>query len=242
MKYFTEQYYKACLASAIDGALQDDVRATKPEQAYKDQIWSQSFRAFLEQLDLSGAEETTPAVVQAKEQFRALVSSYVEQLQELLPDNIRKNVADWELLAMNHASPALCRQIRRFCASNRRQMQRISRAYESYYKKACVHFKLDMISQIGFHDCLITELVPQLGDLFFAFAAAPAHSYITAMRCVKCDVIKDEGLKAGATWLYEEVYSVEDKYELQVLVQLPNGAISDFVLQAQRFEFRGSIT
>ena len=55
MKYFTEQYYKACLASAIDGALQNDVRAAKPEQAYKDQIWSQSFRAFLEQLDLSGA-------------------------------------------------------------------------------------------------------------------------------------------------------------------------------------------
>ena len=50
------------------------------------------------------------------------------------------------------------------------------------------------------------------------------------------------GVKVGATWLYEEVYSVEDKYELQVLVQLPNGAISDFVLQAQRFEFRGSIT
>ena len=99
-----------------------------------------------------------------------------------------------------------------------------------------------MISQIGFHDCLITEIVPQLGDLFFAFATAPAHSYITAMRCVKCDVIKDDGLKAGATWLYEEVYSVEDKYELQVLVQLPNGAVSDFILQAQRFEFRGSIT
>ena len=36
--------------------------------------------------------------------------------------------------------------------------------------------------------------------------------------------------------------TVSTKYELQVLVQLPNGAVSDFILQAQRFEFRGSIT
>lgn len=236
MKYFDEAYYRLCQHASFDSALEADEQACGADETYFRRLWAQKQTEYLSMLSLPADSEEGKAL------FRAQVEAYAAQLQEELPERILKNVADVRVLAMNRAAPAVKKQIEKYCESNRRAAQRIERAYEKYYQKACADFALDMVSQIGFHDCLISEIVTQLGDLFFAFPAAQTHSYITAMRCVKCQKIKEDGLVAGAVWLYEEIYKAGDQYELQVLVQLPDGRISDFIIRAQRFEFRGAIT
>ena len=71
-------------------------------------------------------------------------------------------------------------------------------------------------NRVQFHDCTVTELLT--GDeVLIRFDTLGGFTNINKLTLVAPEIIKQDGGILGTYWLYQELYRIDNRYELHVL-------------------------
>lgn len=139
---------------------------------------------------------------------------------------------------LNKASKEIINSVTQFCKNNEATMLRTFKEYEKYFKEASKLFDREIACNINFHDCIIKDISETEGVLSIVFDNSGGFSNINELQFKNYKIIKQEGLLQNSWWLYDEVYKINDKYELHVLLQNKNNDLIEFIISADKLSFK----
>ncbi len=80
------------------------------------------------------------------------------------------------------------------------------------------------------HDAMVEKFFWDGDDLVVIFDTTGSASIINEVRFKKTRIKENDGICIGDFWVYEEIYSCSDKYELHVLFTDNNNYPKDFII------------
>jgi Protein of unknown function (DUF4085) len=98
----------------------------------------------------------------------------------------------------------------------------------------------ESIENFGFHDCTIIKSVRNDKSLTFILDKKGGFTNINEVTFENINIIKQDDLLEDSSWLYEEVYKVNDKYEFHVLLQNRKMDLIDFIISATQVSFKNN--
>ncbi|MFE6078240.1 DUF4085 family protein [Paenibacillus sp. NPDC057886] len=99
-------------------------------------------------------------------------------------------------------------------AEHTKKIERVGQEYRAVMLKQ--NIPDDILRRVQFHDCTVTELLT--GDeVVIRFDTRGGFTNINKVTLVAPEIIKQEGEIAGSYWLYQELYRIDNGYELHVL-------------------------
>lgn len=90
--------------------------------------------------------------------------------------------------------------------------------------------KIPDFEKESFHDCQITNIIQKENDLILEIDNEGEYTEINNIIFKNAKIIKQENEIKKAWWLYDEIYKVNDKYEIHLLLWASNDEFSDFIL------------
>ncbi|MFZ5987724.1 MAG: DUF4085 family protein [Bacillota bacterium] len=174
----------------------------------------------------------------ASKQFQEAFIYNQEHIKNLLPEEILKKIADIRVFILDKASRQVIDDVNGFCEDNEKIVKRTIKEYEKYYKKALESFDRSIVEKINFHDCTIIEVKQTEQFLTVLFNNSGGFTDISEMQFENYKIIKQEALLQNSWWLYDEIYKVNGKYELHVLLQNENMDLVEFIVSAEHISFK----
>lgn len=134
--------------------------------------------------------------------------------KERLPKEIYEQIADIRVFTLGYCTREVMLQLKKQSAKNRREMERVSNEYREAILAQDIPDEIR--SRVQFHDCTVTELLT--GDeVVIRFDTRGGFTNINKLALVAPEIIKQEGEIVGSYWLYQELYRIDNGYELHVL-------------------------
>ncbi|MDN4605820.1 DUF4085 family protein [Paenibacillus sp. F6_3S_P_1C] len=149
-----------------------------------------------------------------KEEYKESMEWKIQYKAENLPQEIVEQIADIRVFTLGYCTREILRQLKKQSAENRKEMERVSKEY----REAIVAQDIpgEIHSRVQFHDCTVTELLT--GDeVVIRFDTRGGFTNINKLTLIKPEIIKQEGEIVGSYWLYQELYRIDQGYELHVL-------------------------
>lgn len=250
MKYFTKQWYELCQETGFHFPLEEEKQAETLSEEYFQQLYSRNLNDWLDlqqQVALyiaksnavnGGYIEPKPFDVEkATHDFHNQHIYRQEHIKKVLPQNIINEIADLRVFVLDKASRNVIDSVTLFCEQNKKSVERVIEEYNKYYYEAFKSFDKDMIQNINFHDCKIINLNEKDGSLTLFLDNKGGFTNINEVVFMNYKIIKQDGLLENSWWLYDEIYKVNDKYELHVLLQNKNMDLIEFVISVEHITF-----
>ena len=216
----------------------DGVQAERVDGTPMSEEELETARRFQEEMieNLRADQKKRPPFDEEKEkkEFRNMQRAKIRRLQSVLPDEILRTVADIRVLALDVSSPEVKKVIRQFCKTN---MKAVQRGYSDYDKAFAATFgnsAPDFVDQMELHDTLVTSCRKVGKDLVIRIDNG-GMTDLTGFRLKNCIVLKKEASLCSTTFLYQEFYKVDGRYEIHFLMcrDRPNGwELFDFIVSA----------
>ncbi|MDR6726961.1 hypothetical protein J2W91_005486 [Paenibacillus amylolyticus] len=151
-----------------------------------------------------------------REEYKEMMEWNYKQQAERLPQEIYDRIADIRVFALGYCTRGIMRQLKKQSKRNEEQMQLVLKEYREV--NVTQDIPLEVRRRLHFHDCTVTELVT--GDeLVIRFDTRGGFTNINKLTLVAPKIIKQEGDIVGRYWLYEELYRIDDGYELHILFE-----------------------
>lgn len=149
-----------------------------------------------------------------KEEYKEAMEWNFLYQKESLPKEIYEQIADIRVFTLGYCTREIFRQLKKQSAENRKEMDRISKEY----REAIVAQDIpgEIHSRVQFHDCTVTELLTE-NEVVIRFDTRGGFTNINKLTLVNPEIIKQEGEIVGSYWLYQELYRIDQGYELHVL-------------------------
>lgn len=158
-----------------------------------------------------------------------------EYYKEILPEEIISQIADIRVFVLGKASRQVKNAVTQFCEENRKLVERASKQYQEYYKEALKSFDKN-ITNINFHDCKIINLKTEQ-SLNILFDNSGGFTRIKQVQFKNYEIIKQDSALEKSWWLYNEIYRLNDKYELHVLLRNENLELKELIILFQGISF-----
>jgi len=150
-----------------------------------------------------------------KEEYKESMEWNFQYNAENLSQEIVEQIADIRVFTLGYCTREVMRKLKKQSAENRREMERISDEYKEDIVAQDIPY--DIYSRVQFHDCTVTELVT--GDeVVIRFDTRGGFTNINKLTLVAPEIIKQDGGIVGSYWLYQELYRIDNGYELHVLL------------------------
>ncbi len=247
---FSEDYFKKLYKSEEKAwlRLQENDSNEKFEDIYPDEF--QAEYADGRQLELSEFEkakkvyfemreqarldfENKPAFdpSQEKKNFKQTFQGNVKRLKRNLPDEILQKIADIRVLALDHASADIKKEITAYCKANEKAVEAAQNAYWKEYKMSFKNGEPTFAENFGFHDCIVVACRKKGGDIVITLDNSGGFTTINQITFKNCSILKKDKPLHGAWWLYEEIYKSNGGYEIHALLTKKSELI-DFIVYA----------
>lgn len=253
LHYFTKEWYALTQTTSLRFGLEEDERAEVFSEGLFQEIYDQRLKEFLhlqEELAAEGeiAKESYHkyepfAKERVSAQFYQAFLHYQEHIKNILPAEILERIADIRVFALKKASRPVIKDVTQFCRNNIKLMLRTAEDYKKHYKKILENSDGGLIKEINFHDCIVRDVkqTEKVLSILFDNRSGGGLTNITEMHLESYRIIKQDALLQKSRWLYNEIYKVNDEYELHVLLQnLDIGIIKgliEFVVSAKSISF-----
>lgn len=179
-------------------------------------------------------------VEKASQQFHEAFIYNQEHIKKILPEEILKNIADIRVFVLDKASRKVIKAVTRFCEDNEKSVNRTIKEYQKYYKKVSRLFEKDIVENINFHDCNIIDIKQTEKSLSISFDNSGGFTDIDEMQLENYKIIKQDSLLQNCWWLYDEIYKINDKYELHVLLENKDRDLVEFTVSAEHICFKNN--
>lgn len=250
----SEKYYKKLYKREEQAWLriQEDVSKVKFEDIYPDGFRTEDFEYLSlnpDQLEAAKNEydemrenyrtysenKSTFSPESEKKIFRQNLRQRIKNLKNNLPYEILERVADIRVLALDRASAKVKKEISLFCKSNNKTVEKTMNSYWKEFKKNFRTGEPDFVSKFDFHDCDIISCRTKGNDIVLSLDNSGGFTSISQIILKNCSIIKQDEHLNGAWWLYDEIYKINDGYEIHVL--LSKKKLVDFVFTVTNIEY-----
>ncbi|NMO94934.1 DUF4085 family protein [Paenibacillus lemnae] len=242
----TKEWYETMQKTDLHLLLKVSKKAEVFSEEYFQKLYNSEEKVWLQlQEDVSKVEfeDVVPDEVQAvfdpeqeKKNFKQVLQHNVRHLTKSLPDDILHQVADIRVLALNRASADVKKQITAYCKANKQTVQSTAAAYWKEYKNNFKKGEPSFAEQFHFHDCKVVSSRRKGKDLVLTLDHSGGFTAISEITFKNCSILKQDTPLHGAWWLYDEIYTTKDGYEIHVLLQKKQ--LIDFVMTVSDVMFK----
>ncbi|MHC1694943.1 MAG: DUF4085 family protein [Eubacteriales bacterium] len=247
--YFKRLYKseeKACLK------LQEDVSNVKFEDIYPDEFQAdyadgrplepaefeeakKEYFRMREQACLSFANKPAFNTENEKKRFKQSFRYNIKHLERNLPNEILQKIADIRVLALNHASADIKKEITAYCKANEKAVESATKLYWNEYKKNFRSGELAFTENFSFHDCKVISCRKKGKDIVLILDNSGGFTAINQIILKNCMILKQYTPLHGAWWLYDKIYKTNDGYEIHILLQ--KNELVDFIVIVTDVEY-----
>ncbi len=250
MKYFTKEWYELNQNTNAYLPLEEAKEAESFSEEYFQQLYDQQLTKTLTkweefasyQVECKALNENyiiTELFDREKisKQFHEAFIYNQEHIREILPVEILEKIADIRVYVLKKASHEVLNAVTQFCKESEKLVRNTAKEYQEYYKKALESFDRNIVENINFHDCRIIDLKHKEQSLSILFDNSGGFTDIDEIHFENYKIIKQAPLILGSWWLYEEIYKINDKYELHVLLHNKEMDLVEFIICADHISF-----
>ncbi len=150
----------------------------------------------------------------SKKIFAQIYDLRLKQIQEDLPKEIYKQIADPRVFALGFTTSEIYEAVRDFSVQNNRYTQKILEEYEEIARQQNIPRSLRQ--RLDFHDCKIIGWLTQGTDLVLTLDNEGGFTDDNRITFRDVTVLNDENI-LNLFWIYEELYKTKDGYEIHIL-------------------------
>jgi len=233
--------------------LQEDVSKVKFEDMHPEEFYIENFEDY--QMSVEAFEEVKKTCFETREQvhsnfnetnsvfnpehekkiFKQALHHNIKYLKSNLPYEILQKVADIRVLALNHASVNVKKEIAIFCKSNDKKcevaLKSYQKEYQNIFKDGIPHF----VENFNFHDCKVISCCKRGKDVVLKLDTTGGFTNINQVIFKNCTALKKDNHLYGVWWLYDEIYKTDEGYEIHVLLQ--GKQLIDFIISTKDVEY-----
>ena len=215
MKYLTKQWYHAMRSSDLHLLQNADEQAIQPTESYFQECyaqWEQQWMDGLASPEESTPEEQSKKILQLQKEARTVFENNLAYYEKRLPQAIKEEIADLRLLPLYKISPTALQLLTRYCMENDAAADEGIRLLK---QEQALHFPDGLPSfynDLYFHDAVITAMAWEGEDLLLSF------DWGKRCRFSEAKILLQEEALENACWLYQELYTSDQGYELHILL------------------------
>jgi len=253
MKYFTKEWYELGKKTSFHLSLEEEKQVETFSEQYFQQLYNiklnnslklqqevASYIAESETADGDYIEHKRFDREKATELFYNQFIFNQDYIKDLLPKNILNEIADIRVFILDKATRNVIDAVTQFCEQNVRSRDSAIEEYRKYYKESLKSFDKIMVENIGFHDCVIISSKKEGKSLILIIDNSRVFTDIDEVVFENYNIIKQEGLLENSWWLYNEIYKVNDKYELHILLQNRNSDLIELIISFENIAFNSN--
>lgn len=218
MKYFTKEWYEAC--QAADWCLNMAVSRNAEEfsEEYYRDLYTRRRRAFVKHMKEEEGKDFDK--IAAEVAFMKHHEETVKRMEDILPIEIKAEVADMRVLALDIATKEVRQQLKAWCEEEKKTAD----AKEAEYAASCTEENSEI-----FTGCELKGLEMKETTLTLTLKGNAKKAVFENYK-----ILEQEGYLLGAKWLKEEVYAVEGGREYHGLLKKSNGALGYLTIFAEK--------
>ncbi|WP_405131688.1 DUF4085 family protein [Paenibacillus sp. FSL H8-0317] len=149
-----------------------------------------------------------------KEEYKESMESSFQYKAEHLPQEIVEQIADIRVFTLGYCTREILQQLKKQSAHNWRRVEHTSKEFREVMMAQNIPDEIH--SRVQYHDCTVTELLT-MDEVVIRFDTRGGFTNINKLTLVAPEIIKQEGDIVGSYWLYQELYRIDNGYELHVL-------------------------
>ncbi|MBY0118006.1 DUF4085 family protein [Paenibacillus xylanexedens] len=149
-----------------------------------------------------------------KEEYKESMESSFQYKAEHLPQEIVEQIADIRVFTLGYCTREILQQLKKQSAHNWRRVEHTSKEFREVMMAQNIPDEIH--SRVQYHDCTVTELLT-MDEVVIRFDTRGGFTNINKLTLVAPEIIKQEGEIVGSYWLYQELYRIDNGYELHVL-------------------------
>lgn len=213
MKYLTKKWYETMQKTDMHLLLKISKKAETFSEEYYNNLYEIEEKNWIKlHKDTSGITD----IKQLKKEFKQLQENNIKSLKKKLPTSIINKVADIRVLALNRVSDTVKEEIIAYC---QKQNIKVEKQIKDYAKYCNSQFKNKqykaLYNQLHLHDALITNIIKGKDKLIMELYDKEEVKNISFEHYT---IIEEEMNFINSYWLYEELYYIDNKYELHILL------------------------
>lgn len=155
-----------------------------------------------------------------REEFRLLQETIEKGYTNKLPDNLLQKVADIRVFNLGYCTKEVLKELKKLSKENKRKVDHIMNEYSK--AKEAENIPSIIRERFGFHDCIITEFMSGK-DIVIYFDSRGGFSSFNKITFISAKTIKQDENLVGSTWIYDELYCIENGYQVHVLFHSNEG-------------------
>lgn len=170
------------------------------------------------------------------DEFERYFNFEVEYSKKCLSSSILSEVKDIRVLALGHVT----KKVYDLIIKHQVELQKnIDGAYENYKKEIKNQFQetKPKFLEEDFHDSIIIICDENENDCVLQLDNTDTYTLITEIIFKNFKIIKQDYELKNNRWIYNEIYEINDGYEIHVLLHSENG-LNDFIINCSDVELR----
>lgn len=169
-------------------------------------------------------------IERCKQKFRERIEWQILYMKEQLPSEIYHRISDIRLLALGYCTSEIYADIKKFSIENRTQTKQIMDEQVRVRKLQEIPESISL--NFNFHDCKVLQL-EKCKEKNYIIHLDPSGGFTeyNKVTFVNAVVIREEPNIVGASWIYDEIYSTGNGYEVHVLFH--GGSLSELIVHCE---------
>lgn len=163
------------------------------------------------------------------EYFQEILEREIEMYKQKLPMDILKEIKDIRILALNYTTKEIYDKIKQFCETNKEFVEKMCSDYKRVEEEQFKDIKPAFIIE-SFHDSDIKTSKMLDNDLLLELDNTGAFTDVTTVVFKSARILKQECNLKNCWWLYEELYKIDNRYEVHILLRDEDGELKDLIL------------
>lgn len=153
--------------------------------------------------------------------FEKMYANALSAAKEVIPKDIVSEIADLRILALDIVNSDIYKKLKAYCKNLDNQTENAMKNYDAYYKQIKESLP-EGIQNLHMHDCEITDASFDGNDFVMDIDSDGGYVEISKLVLKNAQIIQHSEKLVGAIWLYDEVYQVDGRYELHMLLLSEN--------------------
>ena len=225
MKYYTRQRYMELQALDLMTHLQSDENAAVYSEEYFSETYASDEKLFIRgryaPIDVlqDPQDITCPYDEEAgKQLFRTNYGHKLRMLKEYLTDDIKENVADMRLLALERATPKVVSAANALSNELYARVRLQDYNYRQVFKRNFPFTTSNPLTDVCLHDSTVTAFERTSDSVIIGIKTPNLESQHIQLRFKNAEILHCDGDITGCTWLESEIYPIKKGYEIHMLL------------------------
>ncbi|GAA3403375.1 DUF4085 family protein [Paenibacillus hodogayensis] len=152
--------------------------------------------------------------IKCKQEFSRNMEWRCREEAARLPRELFSQIADMRVFALGYCTKDVLRELKKRSEENERNMKLVLDEFTKMQQAQ--HIPETILETFNFHDCKVTEWVSGQ-QVVIRLDTQGGFTAFNKVTFVAAEIIKQEDHFVGSTWIYNELYRIDNGYEVHML-------------------------